>query len=231
MLASYLSSLALFFLFALPTHAAVSWIAKIRPQDEECFALRLPRASATANALQDNTFLRLSYELLNDDEDEGVADPLYVFVMDGSDNSLYAARGRWRDRVQVPVQAGERYWLCLQNESEDEEEHDNLRRVVGFSYDIYRPHVEQQQQQNEQILKQHYEHLSLADAVQGTLKDLLHHHDYRRAKEGQQRATTEETFTKLLKWGLTQAAVVVCVACLQVGYIRRLLERKRSFLM
>jgi len=221
----------------VPIDAAVSFIADIQPNEEECFAIRIPlgnknrsynsNSSNNNNALLYPKFLRFNYELLHD-EDEVSPEPLYVFLMDPSEKALYEARGRTRDKVQVPVEEGQRYWLCLQNDHDSDEDtrHDGIERSVGFTYSIYQPYAEQLAAQNEQILTQHREHLTLADAIQGTLRDVLSHQDFMRTREGQQRALTEGTFTKLLTWTLCQVAVVGAMAAIQVMYIRRMIEHK-----
>ena len=69
--------------------------------------------------------------------------------------------------------------------------------------------------------------LSQAEAIQQRLWDLENHYDYMRTREAVHRATTEETFSLVVRWSILEFVVLVGIAVTQVIVLRLFFERKR----
>jgi hypothetical protein len=56
---------------------------------------------------------------------------------------------------------------------------------------------------------------------------LLDHQEYIKNREASHRHIVEQTFTLVMRWTILEALVLLCVAFLQVSYLKRFFETKR----
>ena len=196
-----------------------AFIVTVPPQDENCFIVR---ARATGLAT-----LRGNFDSLDDDRN-----PLQLSVVVLQTNNqkvLYRSPPQAREGTfKVQLEPQQRVAICVQNglamrrrRATKRTFTDGLDRTVGLSYTVEaRREAEELQSQNAKLIQG-------AMDLTRKLGDLINHHEYMRAREAKHREVVEETFSQLLRWILLEGTVVICMACAQVLYLRRFLERRR----
>lgn len=220
------------------------WILTLDAYDEECFLLRTPTTHSSRRRNPPQLVLTGDYGLIDDVS----ADPLLLYVTQGSDERVvYQTRGRPSDTFRLPVQLKEQYWLCIQNSSHGPEDHhleepeheDGRTRRVGLAYRLEYDHNQHDNDDDDDNNNNHHrlpqEVQSHADEwrtqsgdIHDQFRNLQSHHEYLKVRESNHRALAEHNFSAVLIWTLAEAGVVLTVACAQILYLRRFLERQNS---
>jgi hypothetical protein len=198
----------------------------IAPYGDECFLMYTPKTES-------KLFITGSFEMVDDVEDV-TAEPVLMYVMHGkTEELLYQSKsGTGRGNFRVPVDASQKYWMCLQNNSqgpdeEDARHPDELPRTIGFRYRLDMGATEKVQDPLDPHNQKLDTWLKHAGAVNRELQALMDHFGYMKNRESKHRDIAEGTFAETMTWTLIEAGAVCLVAIAQVFYLRSFLEQKR----
>ena len=154
-------------------------------------------------------------------------------LYDVDDKATYHSTfGQSEGKFSVPSTG--RNFLCVkngQNEADlDDESYDRETRVVGFSVRV-RPlnvHFDIDGEGGEgpetEVLS---DLIDLSEDLLDDFQDLFDHQAYLKVREAEHRDLTEATFSRILRWTVLEALVVVGIAGGQVLYLKKFFEKKR----
>lgn len=162
----------------------------------------------------ENSVISGSFDVL---DDELRPDPIRVVLLNQNMGNLYSSP-KAVNRGQFSVTTSGRVTLCVQNGIVDEASaassfNDGKQRNVGI--DVQVNPSEPAETLNFWVAR-----------VRTNLWNMKTHQDYMRAREGQHRQVTEQTFSYLLGTVIVEVMTVVSIAVAQVWYLKRLFDAK-----
>jgi hypothetical protein len=199
-------SYALLLLALFPFYSLASFVLQVPVKDEHCFVLRVPP----------NSLVSGNWDALDDHLSPNPITFKILFA-ENMKHVYQSEFGKSEDIFRIKVESGGRLYACIQN-GVDVESQDELDRTVGLEIRVSPLPLEDAPSQKL---------LSQAEAVQQRLYDLKNHYDYMRTREAVHRATTEETFSLVVRWSILEFVVLVGIAIMQVVVLRLFFERKR----
>lgn len=203
------SLLLLLLLLSLVLSCHASFVVQIPEDDEQCFVIRAPP----------NSIVSGNWDVLDDNLSP---DPVRFKLLNGDNmQSLYESqRGSSEDTFRVPTKEGGRFYACVSN-GVDHESEDELDRSIGLDVRVSLLPQGAQENQGAQEL------ITAAEDITEKMMDLQTHFDYLRNREAAHRATTEDTFTYVVRWSILEFVVLLGIAIAQVLALRMFFERKR----
>lgn len=122
-----------------------------------------------------------------------------------------------------------RYSLCFTSEitAEDNEEREEEGAMVGFSLRWIPPPRALPDGEEGPEAKRALQLVDTASLVDNDWQNLLDHYDFLRMREANHRELIEAIFSRLWKWTLIEAFLVIFMAFLQVVYLRKFFEQRR----
>ena len=124
-----------------------------------------------------------------------------------------------------------RYSLCfasdISKQQQQDEESDQDYTSVGFSMRWIPPPRALPEGEEGPEAKRALELVETASLVDQDWQNLLDHYDFIRMRESHHRELIEAIFTRLWKWTLVEAILVVFMAFLQVMYLKKFFEQRR----
>lgn len=130
---------------------------------------------------------------------------------------------------RIEVEEPSRYSLCFASSdaSEQDEESEKEYASVGFSLRWIPPPRALPEGEEGPEAKRALQLVETASLVDQDWQDLLDHYDFLRMRESHHRELIEAIFTRLWKWTLVEAILVVFMAFLQVMYLKKFFEQRR----
>lgn len=196
--------------------AEASFSISLPNGEESCFSIRVPEASQISG----------SYDCLDDDVDGSL---IKVSVKNEKTNEVKwespkdHAEGSFRLNVDPA-----KYSLCFQSSVTGEDD-ENTRDAtdVGFSLRWIPPPRSLPDQEEGPEAKRALTLMDKASSIDQDWQNMLDHYDFLRTRESNHRELIEAIFTRLWKWTLIEAVLVVFMAFLQVMYLRKFFEQRR----
>lgn len=225
-----------------------SFSITVPPREEECFVIRAPgkeisTISGNYDMLDDGLSPNPLSVVLYDMSTPRLPRPVWKSIRGRSEGIFTYKRARGRHQ------------LCIRN-GLDKLPSDNQDRNVGFNIRVTpntipvpdgggmikettgatlgpnatKEEKEKHERAQEEAKRAHEKTtrvLSLSRELIRKLYDMTDHQAYLRNREGQHRELTEQTFSRIVRWTVLEAVVLVLVAVGQVWYLRKFFETKR----
>jgi len=221
--------------FAAVAPSEGSFAVTVGSGDEVCYVVRAPG--------NEMSIISGNFDCLDDGLDP---DPIRVTLYDpdgkrawqsedGEPEGTFAVRGRGRHQLCIVNGHGANPPAAAGGGDDDEDSGDGpdgARRTVGFGVRV-RPlprggDTEKKTPDEEGPDTERTERLlDLADDLNEDLNDLRDHQDYLKLREAAHRELTERTFTRVVRWTVLEALVLMGVAGGQVAYLRKFFEQRR----
>lgn len=203
-------------LLLLVRHSEASFSISIPNGEEECFSIRVPERSVISG----------TYDCLDDDVDgslikaavknEKTKDVKWTSNPEQSEGAF---------RLEVDPA---RYSLCFRSGiSSSEEETSRDATSVGFSLRWIPPPRALPEGEEGPEARRALQLVESASIIDQDWQNMLDHYDFLRTRESNHRELIEAIFTRLWKWTLIEAVLVVFMAFLQVMYLRKFFEQRR----
>ena len=120
-----------------------------------------------------------------------------------------------------------RYSLCFESSISDDEESARDATDVGFSLRWIPPPRSLPEGEGGPEAQRALKLMDSASIIDQDWQNMLDHYDFLRTREANHRELIEAIFTRLWKWTLIEAVLVVFMAFLQVVYLRKFFEQRR----
>jgi len=128
---------------------------------------------------------------------------------------------------RVPVEP-DRYALCFESKIKAHEGDDDSEAThIGFSLRWIPPPRALPEGEEGPEAKRALQLVETASFVDQDWQNLLDHYDFLRNREANHREMIESIFSRLWKWTLVEAILVVFMAFFQVMYLKKFFEQRR----
>lgn len=198
------------------TAEATSYAIALPNGEEECFSIRVPETSKISG----------SYDCLDDDVDGSL---IKVSVKNDKTKEVkWEAKPEYSEGgFHIDVEPA-KYSLCFQSSVTGEDD-ENTRDAtdVGFSLRWIPPPRSLPEGEEGPEAKRALTLMDKASSIDQDWQNMLDHYDFLRTRESNHRELIEAIFTRLWKWTLIEAVLVVAMAFLQVVYLRKFFEQRR----
>jgi emp24/gp25L/p24 family/GOLD len=165
-----------------------------------------------------------SYDCLDDDVDGSLIKAI-VRNEQTKDVKWESAKGETEGTFRLTVDPG-RYSLCLSSlVAPEDDEHEATQ--VGFSLRWIPPPRTLPEGEEGPEAKRALALVSTAVNIDQDWQNMLDHYDFLRTREANHRELIEAIFSRLWKWTLIEAVLVVFMAICQVLYLRKFFEQRR----
>jgi len=169
-----------------------------------------------------------SYDCLDDDVDGTMIKATVKNHKNPNDVKWTSAPEQTEGTFRLEVDGPERYSLCfLSDVSKEEEESNRDSTSVGFSLRWIPPPRALPEGEEGPEAKRALQLVESASFIDQDWQNLVDHYDFLRNREANHRELVEAIFTRLWKWTLIEAIIVVFMAFLQVVYLRKFFEQRR----
>ncbi|CAB9521586.1 transmembrane emp24 domain trafficking protein 2 [Seminavis robusta] len=202
-------------LFLLIRQADASFAIAVPNGEEECFSIRVLTPSVISG----------SYDCLDDDVDGTM---IKVSVKNEQTKEIKWKSGPEQTEGMFRLHVDPaRYELCFQSEVPDDDEAAHDATGVGFALRCIPPPRTLPEGEEGPEAKRALQLVESASNIDQDWQNMLDHYDFLRTRESNHRELIEAIFTRLWKWTLIEAVLVVFMAFLQVMYLRKFFEQRR----
>eukprot|EP00563_Minutocellus_polymorphus_P013988 CAMPEP_0181048994 /NCGR_PEP_ID=MMETSP1070-20121207/15729_1 /TAXON_ID=265543 /ORGANISM="Minutocellus polymorphus, Strain NH13" /LENGTH=217 /DNA_ID=CAMNT_0023127809 /DNA_START=109 /DNA_END=762 /DNA_ORIENTATION=+ len=212
-----LATLFLSPLLLLPTGVSASFSMVVEHGVEECFVIRAPKEKSIISG---------NYDQL---DDELSADPLRVTLFDADEKKLWSSPLGAPEGTFSVASTGGRNMLCITNGIEyDDDTGDEDDRTVGFAIRV-RPATVRAQDDNVEgpDTRVMTNLIEMSEDLLDDFQDLNDHQAYLKVREAEHRDLTEATYSRIVRWTVLEALVLMAIAGGQVMYLKKFFEQKR----
>lgn len=158
-------------------------------------------------------------------DDELSADPISVKVLDEKERTLYkSVPGESEAVFDLHVTQGGRFSLCLSHKGDEEED---LDRTIGFAVRVRSTSRALDNAIQGPDGEKALELIEWAEELTEEWDTLLDHYDYLREREVVQDDLAQKIFTRVMRWTIVEALLLISIATCQVLFYRRFFEKRR----
>ena len=165
-------------------------------------------------------------------DDELTADPLRVTLFDADEKKLWSSPLGAPEGTFSVASTGGRNMLCITNGIEpgldDDASEQEADRTVGFAVRVRPAAVRAQDDGTEGPDTRVMTNLiEMSEDLLDDFQDLNDHQAYLKVREAEHRDLTEATYSRIVRWTVLEALVLMAIAGGQVMYLKKFFEQKR----
>ena len=165
-------------------------------------------------------------------DDELTADPLRVTLFDAEEKKLWSSPLGAPEGTFSVASTGGRNMLCITNGIEpgldDDAGNEQADRTVGFAVRVRPAAVRAQDDSVEGPDTRVMTNLiEMSEDLLDDFQDLNDHQAYLKVRESEHRDLTEATYSRIVRWTVLEALVLMAIAGGQVMYLKKFFEQKR----
>lgn len=165
-------------------------------------------------------------------DDELTADPLRVTLFDAEEKKLWTSPLGAPEGTFSVASTGGRNMLCITNGIEpgldDDAGNEQADRTVGFAVRVRPAAVRAQDDSVEGPDTRVMTNLiEMSEDLLDDFQDLNDHQAYLKVRESEHRDLTEATYSRIVRWTVLEALVLMAIAGGQVMYLKKFFEQKR----
>ena len=162
-------------------------------------------------------------------DDELPADPLRVTLFDADEKKIWSSPLGAPEGTFSVTTTGGRNMLCITNGIDyDDDTGNEDDRTVGFAVRV-RPATVRAQEENVEgpDTRVMTNLIEMSEDLLDDFQDLNDHQAYLKVREAEHRDLTEATYSRIVRWTVLEALVLMAIAGGQVMYLKKFFEQKR----
>ena len=162
-------------------------------------------------------------------DDELSADPLRVTLFDSDEKKIWSSPLGAPEGTFSVTTTGGRNMLCITNGIDyDDDTGNEDDRTVGFAVRV-RPATVRAQDDNVEgpDTRVMTNLIEMSEDLLDDFQDLNDHQAYLKVREAEHRDLTEATYSRIVRWTVLEALVLMAIAGGQVMYLKKFFEQKR----
>lgn len=152
---------------------------------------------------------------------------VHVWIEDSDHHDAWRARpGMLEDQFSFTAPPNKRYLLCFETDRNDHLDPDTM---IGAGFNL-RVHPLPRSLEADEVGPDAQRALDLVESsleIEDYWESMLDHFDYLRKRESVHREISSGIMSRVLRWTLIEAGLVVTMATLQVMYWKKFFEQRR----